>query len=328
MQAAATTLLLPVEGSIDLPFVIQGRPTANGEQYHGDENWANVSPHYFSAFKIPLKRGRVFDESDVANSTPVAIVNEAMAKKYWPKEDPIGQRIAMGGKALGPEFDEPPRLIVGVVGTVRQNGLSRANQCVMYVPGTQVTDGLTRLANNVAPISWIVKTNSDPRLLTLAIEREILAVDGQMPVAKVRTMDQVIGDNVARQSFSMLLLSLFAGIALLLAAIGIYGLMSYSVEQRTHEIGIRMALGAGRGDMVGLVVGQGMLLAGTGVIVGLASAYGLTRLLASLLFGVSANDPVIFASVAAILCVVALLASYIPARRAMRVDPMVALRYE
>jgi ABC-type antimicrobial peptide transport system permease subunit len=168
----------------------------------------------------------------------------------------------------------------------------------------------------------------DPKSLSVPIQREVLAVDGQMPVAQIRTMEQVLAEGISRQNFNMLLLSIFAAIALLLAAIGIYGIMAYSVEQRTQEMGIRMALGASRRSMMGLIVRQGMKLAGVGVLAGLAVSYGLARLLSSLLYGVKATDPITFSAVAIILTLVAFLATYVPARRAMKVDPLIALRYE
>jgi putative ABC transport system permease protein len=325
--SASATVMLPIEGGIDLPFLIEGRPPANGDQYTGDEQWRAVSPHYFSAFRIPLLRGRSFEDRDTGKSEHVLIINQAMAKKYWPKGDPVGQRITIG-KGLGPQFEEPTRQIVGVVGDVRENGLRTSDQAVMYVPQGQVSDPLTQLANSVIPMSWAVRTASDPAALTNAIQRDILAVDGQLPVSKIRTMEQVVSESTARQNFNMLLLTIFAGMALLLAAIGIYGLMSYTVEQRTQEIGIRMALGAGRGDMLKLIVRQGMLLSGIGVAVGLAAAFGLARLLSSLLFGVKTTDPLTYSAVALVLISVALFATYIPAWRATKIDPLIALRYE
>jgi predicted permease len=330
VTAAASAIMLPTEGGeggLDLPFNITGKPPSKGDKYNGDEQWRSVSAHYFAAFKIPLKRGRVFTEHDSGASAHVVVINEAMAKKYWKLEDPIGQSI-ITGRGLGPEFEEPAREIVGIVGNVRENGLTDANQGVMYVPEGQITDGLTQLANNVLPLSWIVRTTREPTSLAGAIQKEFRGMDGRLPVSKFRTMEQVISEATSRQDFIMLLLAIFAGTALLLAALGIYGLMSYSVEQRTQEIGIRVALGASSGDMLRMVVGRGMLLAGIGLAVGLAAAFGLTRLLASLLFGVKASDPVAFGAVVATLAVVAWVAVYIPARRAMRIDALIALRYE
>ncbi len=240
---------------------------------------------------------------------------------------PSAQRITIG-KGLGPEFEEPARQIVGIVSDVRETGLQGADEGVMYVPESQITDGLTKLANNVIPMSWIIHTAGDPSTLSAAIQHEIQSVDSQLAASKIRTMDQVISDATARQNFNMLLLTIFAGLALLLAAIGIYGLMSYTVEQRTQEIGIRMALGADRGDMLKLVVRQGMLLTGIGIVIGLAASFGLNRLLANLLFGVKTTDPITYVAVAAILVSVALIACYVPARRATKIDPLVALRYE
>lgn len=327
VEAAAATVMLPVEGGVDMPFVIEGRPPSNGSAYNGDEQWRFVSPHYFSAFRIPLLRGRAFDQRDTGASEHVVIINQAMAKKYWPNSDPVGQRINIG-KGLGPDFAEPPRQIVGIVGNARETGLSGTDQGVMYVPQTQVTDPLTRLANSVIPLSWAIRSAADPASLTPAIRREFLAADAQLSISKVRSMDQVISESTARQNFNTLLLTIFAGLALLLAAIGIYGLMSYSVEQRLQELGIRMALGAGGGDMLRLVVGQGMRLTIIGAILGLAAAFGLTRLLASLLFGVKTTDPLTYVAVALVLSAVALLACGIPALRATKVDPVIALRYE
>jgi len=327
VQSAASALVLPIEGGIDMPFNIPGKPPAKGDIYNGDEQWRSVSAHYFAAFKIPLLRGRVFGDHDMGNSARVIVINEAMAKKYWQKEDPVGASMTLG-KGLGPEFEEPAREIVGIVGNVRETGLTDVDQAVMYVPAGQVADGLTQLANKIIPLSWVVRTSVEPTALANAIQREFLAVDGQLPVSRFRTMEQVISESTARSNFNMLLLTIFAGTALLLAALGIYGLMSYSVAQRTQEIGIRVALGASGSDMLRLVIRSGLVLAGIGLAVGLAAAFGLTRLLSSLLFGVKANDPIAFGAVVVTLAAVAGVAVYIPARRATRIDPLTALRYE
>jgi ABC-type lipoprotein release transport system permease subunit len=272
-------------------------------------------------------RGRVFTESDSGSAPPVVIINQAMVKKYWKGQDPVGQVIVIG-KGLGPQFEDPPRQVVGVVGTVRETGLDAVDEGVMYVPQGQVPEGITKLAAGLIPLSWAIRTAGDPMALRAAVEREFRAVDGMITPSHVRTMDQMIAESLSRQNFNALLLTIFAAIALLLAAIGIYGLMSYSVEQRMQEIGIRVALGASRADVLRLMVLQGMKLAAIGIVLGLAASYGATRLLATLLFGVKANDPSTFIAVAAIVAIVAMVASMVPARRAAGVAPSVALRHQ
>jgi predicted permease len=318
--------MVPMQNDVDLPFNIVGRVPPKGELYEGDEQYRTISPHYFRVFRVPVLRGRAFTENDTGNSARVAVINERMAKKYWPKDDPIGQVIVIG-KGIGPEFADEPRQIVGVVGTVRENGLD-SDPGVMYIPQSQVPQGITALANQIAPLNWIVRTAAAPMTMRPAIDAEFHALDTTLVPSEERPMEQVIARSVSRQNFNMLLLSVFAAIALLLAGIGIYGLMSYSVEQRTQEIGIRMALGAARGDMLKMVLKQGMALAGIGVGIGLVMAYGVTRVLKSLLFGVNAGDPWTFAAVAAILTAIALVASYVPARRAASTPPSDALRYQ
>jgi predicted permease len=327
---AAPAVTMPVQQmGLDLPIRIEGKaPPADGSPFHGDEYWRYVGWHYFDVFKIPLLRGRVFNENDTLASQPVVIVNDAFARKYWPGTDPIGRRMTIGGKSLGPEFDDPVRQVIGVVRNVHENSLSQPMAPVMYIPAAQVPDGLTRFANSAIPLTWVVRTNGDPSTLSQAIQKQFASVDSQLAVAKVQTMESIVSQSTARESFNTMLLTIFAGMALALAAIGIYGLMSYSVEQRTSEIGIRMALGAARSDMMKMVVNQGMLLALIGVAVGLAAAYGLTRFLDKMLFGVKPNDPATFVIVACVLSGVALVASCVPAFRATKIDPIIALRYE
>jgi predicted permease len=327
VEFAAAALVIPMQGlAIDLPFTIDGRAPANGK-FEGDEQWRYVSPHYFEALHIPLLRGRTFDRRDTGNADHVAIINEAFAKKYWPQADPLGQRMTMG-PGLGGDFAEGPRQIVGIVGNVTEAGLSNGMVPAMYVPQGQVTDGLTKLANNLLPMSWLIRTKTDPLSAASPIRHEFETLDGQLTPSKILTMETVIKDSTTRENFNMLMLTVFAAVALLLAAVGIYGLMSYAVEQRTQEIGIRIALGAGRGEMMKMILGQGMRLVIAGVVLGLAAAFGLTRLLAGLLFGVKAGDPLTFVAVAVILTSVALLAAFVPAQRATRVDPILALRQE
>ena len=328
VRVAACAVAVPMEQvGIDLPFSIAGRtPKINGK-WEGDEYWRFVSPGYFEALRIPLLRGRTFTRTDTGKSDHVVIVNEAFAKKYWPKGDPIGQRLLIG-HGLGGDFEEPERQVVGVVGSVTEMGLGSGLVPVMYVPQSQITDGLTRLGASLLPLSWLIRTNGDPHSVASAVGHQLESLDPQLTPSHVASMNQVIAESNTRNNFNTLLLSVFASIALLLAAIGIYGLMSYAVEQRTQEIGIRMALGANQGKIMRLVLGQGMRLAIIGTVVGLAAAYGLTRFLSRLLFGIKPGDPLAFSAVAGILIVVTLLAAFIPTRRAMRVDPMQALRQE
>ena len=325
--AMASTIALPTQGDPDLPFRIEGRPVRGDSPYHGDENWVPISPEFFHALGVPLVRGRVFTERDTAGGPRVLVINAAFAKKYWLDADPIGQHVTIA-KGLGPEFEDPTREVVGVVGDVRDNGLDQPAPPIMYVPAAQMSDALARLGNGIVPTTWIVRTSGNQASLTAAIQKEFLAVDALLPISNVRLMEDVIARSIARQNFNMVLLSIFGAIALLLAAIGIYGLMSYSVEQSTHDIGVRLALGAARRDIMSLVVGRGMRLAGLGLAVGVAGAYAAARLLSRMLYGVRPGDPLTFAAVVVALGTVALLACYLPARRATNVDPIVALRQE
>jgi hypothetical protein len=254
------------------------------------------------------------------------IVNQAMVRRYWKDGDPLRDQLIIG-RGLGPQLDEPPRQIVGVVGDVRDGGLNRDPQPTMYVPWAQINDAINELNVGITPVAWIVRTRTDPLSMSVAIQRELRQASGGLPVARVRTMEEVVSQSTARQHFNMLLLGI-GGSALLLAGIGIYGLMSYSVQQRTQEIGIRLALGAGSPGVRNMIVTQGMAIALAGVVAGIASALGLTRLMTSVLFGVTARDPFVFASVPLVLSAVAFVGVWLPARRAARVDPITALRTE
>jgi predicted permease len=287
----------------------------------------SASPGYYSVFKIPILRGREFNDNDTAAAPGVVLINQALAKQFWPKENPVGQQIVIG-KDVGPEFDEPARQIIGVVGDTHEGGLGRDPGSMMIVPAAQVTDGMTALNARIVPIRWVVRTHGDPRTVITAVTEQLRQVSGGFPVARVRTMDEVVSRSTARETFNMLLLTIFGAVALVLAAIGIYGLMAYSVQQRTQEMGIRMALGADRAAIRKLVVWHGMRLTIVGVILGIAAAFGLTRLIASFLFGVKPWDPAVFISVPVILAAVALVAVWLPATRAAKLDPMQALRIE
>ena len=278
-------------------------------------------------FKIPVLRGRAFTDRDTSASPPAVVINEAMARRFWPKSDPLNDKIWIGKGVMPQLATETPRQIIGVVGDIRDNGLDNDPAPTMYIPQAQVPDALNALNGRLTPMKWIVRTRGNPMLLSAAIQEQLRQVSG-LPVTDVRTMDEVVSRSTSRQRFNMLLMTVFGGAALFLAAIGIYGLMAYSVQQRTQEIGIRLALGAGTGSVRKMVVLQGMRLALAGVVVGLGAAFGLTRLIAALLFGVKDKDPAVFVAVAVMLTLVSLLAVWLPARRATRIDPVIALRYE
>jgi predicted permease len=329
VESAAMAVAMPTETQIDLPFQIAGRTPKKGQLYTGDEQWRFVTPHYFAALKIPLLRGRLFNPLDMSNAPKVAIINHALAKKYWPNQSPVGQVIFIS-KGLGPEFEDVgPREIVGIVGDVREAGLADSEDTpVTYVPQSQISDALTKLANNVIPMSWCIRSNMDMTSLRNAAEHEFAAVDPMIPFAKVRTMESALAENVSRQKFNAVLLTVFGAVALILAGIGVYGLMSYSVEQQKQEVGIRMALGADRSSVLKMILRQGMTPSVVGVTIGVGAGFALTRFLSSLLFGVRANDPTTFVSVVVVLMGVALVAALVPAQRATRVDPALALREE
>jgi predicted permease len=328
VELASATCCVPLEGGYGLAFRVVGRPLAADSQgpFHGGAGWMTVSPGYFEVFKIPVKRGRTFTERDTSASTPVAIINEAMARQFWQNSDPLNDRIVIGKGAMR-EFDsEGERQIIGVVADIRSNGLDVEPQPQMWIPQAQVPDAANALNIGLSPISWIVRTSVAPQSLSKAIQETLQQASG-LPVTDIRPMNEIAARSVSRQRFNMWVMTVFGACALLLAAIGIYGLMAYSVEQRTQEIGIRLALGAQAWQVRKMVVVQGMTLALVGLAIGLGAAFGLARLIATLLFGVSARDPLVFAGVPVLLAAVALLAVWLNARRASSVDPLIALRY-
>jgi len=321
--SAGAASWLPFETGATLPFVVVGRPL-NGPS-HGFGHWRNISPAYFDALKIPLLRGRFFTDRDDGKTAKVAIINQAMARQYWPGRDPLGEQIDIAPN-VGPEFDEPPRQIVGIVDDILEDALDQRPLPTMYVPIAQVADA--RIPRIRQSIVWIVRTRVEPHLLIPAVSHELRGASGGLPAGGFRSMSEIVGQSTARQHFNMELLSVFGGVALSLAAIGVYGLISFSVQQRTQEIGLRVALGAGSGDILRMVVVQGMRLAFIGVALGLSAALGLTRFLAGFLFGVHALDPAVFIISPIALAVVAFLAVWLPAHRASRLNPIEALRHE
>jgi putative ABC transport system permease protein len=310
---------LPLESRDSEEFQIE-RSDSSTVNRSLDATW--VLGNYFEATEISLLRGRWFTAEDRADSHAVAIISQTLAQRFWPNEDAVGKRIRWG---TDPKF--PWQTVVGVVNDVNDRASGRAR---VYMPYLQVSDDA--LQDNVVgewrSMNLAVRTRTDPETLGPAVVRKIHSLDPELAVAHIRTMTQVLSSSVAVPRFNTVLVGIFGGVALFLAVIGVYGVLSYIVTEQTHEIGIRIALGAEHAEILGLVLRQGAKLAGVGVAIGLFAALGLTRLLRGLLYGVSVTDPVTFAGVAVLLMSVAMLACYIPARRAARVDPMVALRYE
>jgi putative ABC transport system permease protein len=295
-------------------FEIQGRPTPKGDYFNTD--FIAVTPDYFRTMRIPSLGGRGFTARDELTSPPVAIVNETLARRFFPNDQPLGKRIR---PAISNGYKEGPlREIVGVVGDVKARGLTQPLEPQVYVPQAQSPMVMT----------VVVRTMMDPRGVIDAVRRQVAALDRELPLYNVMTLDQYLAIGAVEPRFNTLLIGLFAGLAVVLAAVGLYGVISYSAVQRSHEIGVRMALGAQRLDVLRLVIGQGLTLALAGVAIGLVGALALTQVLSSLLYGVRPTDPTTLIVVALVLSGVAIAASYIPARRATKVDPMVALRYE
>jgi predicted permease len=329
VEHVSATCCVPLEGGYGLPFTIIGRPLEKQGPFHGGGGWATVSPGYFDVFRMAIRRGRAFTTRDDNLAPGVVVINEAMAREFWPNSDPLADRLMIGGGSatLAELAAERERQVIGIVGNVRDVALNVDPGPKMYVPQAQVPDALNALNLRITPMAWVVRTRTDPYRLSGAIQEQLRQASG-LPVSDVRSMDDVMARSSSRQRFNMLLMTIFAGSALLLAAIGIYGLMAYSVQQRTGEIGIRMALGAEAEQVRRLVVVQGMRLAVIGMVVGLAAALGLTRLITSVLFGVQPRDPAIFIGIPLLLAAVSFVAVWVPARRASGVDPLAAIRYE
>jgi predicted permease len=314
---------LPMAGGFGMEFNVVGRPKGDPIGAGFD----STSPGYFSALKIPVLRGHVFTKQDDSAAPGVVVINQAMARRYWPKSDPLKDKIVIGADA-GPAFAEGPRQVIGIVGDTHDGGPNSAPFPMMYIPLAQMPDLETALNSRVAPMWWIVRTQVNPQTLVKPIAAALRDASGGLPVAHIRTMEEIEARNIARQRFNMLLLTVFGSAALLMAAIGIYGVLSYSVQQRTQELGVRLALGAQASNLRNMVIRQGMVLTLIGVALGSGGALWLTHFLKSFLFGVKTLDPVTFFAMPLLLICVALISVWWPAVRATRVDPMTALRIE
>jgi putative ABC transport system permease protein len=316
--SAAYTTSVPLEWKGGTSgFYPEGKPILQSWSY--DANHRQVSHEYLATMGIPLLRGRHFDSRDQAQAQPVAIVNATMAQQFWPGEDPIGRRFKLGA----PASDEPWREIVGVAGDVRQMSTDAPVKAEMYLPYSQMTTNPWYAARDL-----VIRTSGEPMQIVDAVRREVQAVDPDQPLSSIRTMANVIDEETATRRIGTTLSIVFGALALLLATVGIYGVLSYFVVQHARQIGVRLALGAQPRDVLSLVLRKGLLLTMVGVAIGLAASIALTRLMRSLLFEVSAVDPMTFAVVATLLTCVALVACCIPARRAAKVDAVVALRYD
>jgi predicted permease len=330
---ASTTCCMPLETVWQLPFVIasragEGLREAGPMRFHAFGGWTFVSPGYFEVLGVPMLRGRDFSFEDDANAPGVVIINEAMARRFWPNSDPLRDQLIIG-RGMRPAYDqEPIRQIIGIVGNIRDTGLREEARPAMYVPMAQEPDGVTVANVKLLPLVWIARTAAEPHRLGGAIKTALESSVGQLPVTRIQALTDVVSDSTARTRFNTWLMTAFGFCALALAAVGVYGLVSYWVQQRSREIGVRIALGAESSGIAMMVVRQGMRLAVIGIGVGLVGALALAQAIRGLLFGVPPGDPVVFSSTSMILGFVALAAVSIPAWRASRIDPLQALRAE
>jgi putative ABC transport system permease protein len=323
---AGVSNCLPMAGGFGMTFDVVGRPKGNSP-FTGGAGFCSISYGYFNTLNIPRLRGRFFTKLDDAAAPGVAVINEAMARQSWPNRDPLKDRILIGVGA-GPAFAEGPRQVIGIVGDTHDGGPDADPAPMMYIPLSQMPDSETAGNSKAAPLYWFVRSQVDPRTLTSAISTALREASGGLPVAHIRTMEEIEAANIARQQLNMLLLTLFGFAGLLMAAIGVYGVMSHSVQQRRQELGVRMALGAQASNLRNMVIRQGMTLTLIGLLIGGGGAFWLTHLLSGFLFGVKPLDPVSFIATPLVLSVVALFSIWMPAIRATRVDPMAALRIE
>jgi putative ABC transport system permease protein len=315
VQSAAGVFRLPITGFATAIFTVQGRPVPVGQEPNAD--YRTISHDYFCTMKMTVTEGRGFTERDNEEAPDAVIINGELARRFFPNEDPVGKRLQVGMEKTR------WREIVGVVANAKLSGLESNTDPAIYVPFRQNT-----WPNALRTSFLVVRTDGDPNNYRAAIRQALRSIDPALPITQLRTMDEIIADSLSQRRFNTALLLVFAIVAALLAAVGVYGVMSYLVTQRTHELGVRMALGAQRGDILKLVAGGGAKLAAIGITVRVTLALAMTRLMSGLLFGVGVTDPWTFVLIALLFAAVALLASYMPARRAARTDPLTALRYD
>jgi putative ABC transport system permease protein len=326
VHAAAMAMSLPLEMGPDLPFTIQGKYVAGTEKGVGEAQYRASGPEYFHALQIALHSGRLFDARDRRGTLPVAIINEAAAHEFWPGQNPVGQHLTIGQPFVPELADAAPREVIGVVADVHERGLGEKAPSILYVPLAQQNDALARLAVRLLPFSVVVRGEGSVASLTQATQQAIWSVDPAQPISDVRLMREIVSRSLGSQTFNTVLLGGLAALALLLAAVGLYGLISHLVGQQTREIGVRMALGATQASVLTLFVRQALLLVSLGIVIGIAGAYGLTRFLSSLLNGISTTDASVFVLAPALLLAIATIAALRPALRAARIDPSTALR--
>jgi predicted permease len=322
IAAVSSTCCLPLEDNLIGGVIIRGRPLKGRD--HGLVDVATISPRYFDALQIPIVGGRAFIERDAMGTTPVVIINQAMARRYWPAED---FRAPLQGSLEFPDLPHQSLQIVGIAGDVHINGLTQNPPSMVYFPVAQAPEDLNSYILR-SPMAWIVRTMGDQVSLRLAIQKELIQASGGLPVSDVHSMNEVLAKSTAGREFNMLLLTIFGCSALLLAVIGIYGLIAYSVQRRAQEIGIRLALGAQVGAVRNMIIFHGMRVALIGVVGGCVAALSLTRLISGFLFGVKSHDPIVFVLVPILLSTLALFAISLPAQKISHIDPVEALRHQ
>jgi predicted permease len=322
VEAAATAMSVPLEPIPDFSAEILG----SQQHIEVHTKYLTASPDFFRVLRVPLERGRLFAENDTGSSAKVAIINQAMARRAFAGRDPLGEQIVID--AAGSAREDGPRQIVGIVGDMHEMEPKLAPDIAVFVPRAQTPDSVTGVANHVLPMAWVTRSSGPQEPIEREVQRAVLAVDAQQPISTPHSLDSVVAERTARSQFNLVMMSLFAAVAALLAAIGIHGVVSYQVARRARELGIRMALGATRSHILRIVMAQAMAPVAAGLIVGVAAAFALSRLMQSMLFGVTPRDPATMTAIPIAMAAVALLSCLIPAQRAAKIDPTVALREE